>query len=53
MTPSPAFDEARTRRIHVGQGEHQISSDPDVMLSTILGSCVAMCLRDPVAGIGG
>ncbi|WP_312065346.1 chemotaxis protein CheD [Brevundimonas sp.] len=41
------------RRIHVGQGEHYVTSDPDVVLSTVLGSCVAMCLRDPVAGVGG
>lgn len=40
-------------RIHVGQGEHQVSADPSVMLTTVLGSCVAMCLRDPDAGIGG
>ncbi|MEG1028908.1 MAG: chemotaxis protein CheD, partial [Brevundimonas sp.] len=41
------------RRVHVGQGEHLVTSDPDVVLSTVLGSCVAMCLRDPVAGVGG
>ncbi len=41
------------RRVHVGQGEHYVTDDPHVMLSTILGSCVAMCLRDPGAGIGG
>lgn len=41
------------RRVHVGQGEHYVSSDPQVVLSTVLGSCVAMCLRDPVAGVGG
>ncbi len=40
-------------RLHVGQGEHLITGDPQVMLTTILGSCVAMCLRDPVARIGG
>ena len=40
-------------RLHVGQGEHLITGDPEVMLTTILGSCVAMCLRDPVARIGG
>ena len=40
-------------RQHVGQGEHLITGDPQVMLTTILGSCVAMCLRDPVARIGG
>ncbi len=41
------------KRIHVVQGEHAISSDPDVMLTTILGSCVAVCMRDPKAGVGG
>lgn len=44
---------ATERRIHVGQGEHHVTSDTDVMLTTILGSCVAMCLRDPAAGVGG
>jgi len=41
------------KRIHVVQGEHHISSDPDVMLTTILGSCVAVCMRDPKTGVGG
>ena len=41
------------RRIHVVQGEHHVSSDPHVVLTTILGSCVAVCLRDKVSGIGG
>jgi len=35
------------------QGEHLVSSDPQDVLSTILGSCVAAFLRDPVAGVGG
>ncbi len=46
-TPKPV------RRIHVGQGEHHVTDDPQVMLSTILGSCVALCLRDATTGIGG
>ena len=41
------------QRIHVGQGDHHVTADPCVMLTTILGSCVAMCLRDPEAGVGG
>jgi chemotaxis protein CheD len=41
------------RRVHVIQGEYKVSNDPDVVLSTILGSCVAACMRDPVAGVGG
>lgn len=40
-------------RMPVIQGEFKISSDPNVVLTTILGSCVAACLRDPRAGIGG
>lgn len=35
------------------QGDHGIGSDPDEVLATVLGSCIAACLRDPVAGIGG
>jgi len=39
--------------IHVVQGEYNFSDDPNVTLSTVLGSCVAACIRDPVANIGG
>ncbi|MCY6382414.1 chemotaxis protein CheD [Hoeflea prorocentri] len=41
------------KRLHVIQGKYLVSDDPNVVLSTILGSCVAACLRDPVAGVGG
>ncbi|HEX5934721.1 MAG TPA: chemoreceptor glutamine deamidase CheD [Pseudorhizobium sp.] len=41
------------KRVHIIQGEYKVVTDPDVVLSTILGSCVAACLRDPVAGVGG
>jgi chemotaxis protein CheD len=44
---------AHTHRITVIQGEWVVSHDADTVLTTILGSCVAACLRDPVAGIGG
>lgn len=40
-------------RIHVIQGEQHVADDPDVMLTTILGSCVSACLRDPIVGVGG
>jgi len=46
-------DPSGAKRIHVVQGEYAVSDDPDVMLGTILGSCVAACVRDPVAGVGG
>ena len=39
--------------LYVLQGEHQVSGAPDIVLSTILGSCVAVCLWDDVAGLGG
>ncbi len=42
-----------TRKIHVIQGEYQVVSEANVVLSTVLGSCVAACLRDPSAGVGG
>jgi chemotaxis protein CheD len=41
------------QRVHVVQGEHYVSSDPDVVMTTILGSCVAVCLRDKETGVGG
>lgn len=41
------------RRVNIVQGEFKVSDDPQVVLSTLLGSCVAACIRDPVAGIGG
>jgi chemotaxis protein CheD len=41
------------RRIRIIQGEYKVIGDPGTVLSTILGSCVATCLRDPEAGVGG
>ncbi len=34
-------------------GDTYVTSEPDEILTTILGSCIAACIRDPVAGIGG
>ncbi|WP_029008609.1 chemotaxis protein [Azospirillum halopraeferens] len=34
-------------------GRHAISDRPDVMMVTTLGSCVAACVHDPAAGVGG
>jgi chemotaxis protein CheD len=42
-----------TRTIHIIQGEQAVTDDPNVVMSTLLGSCVAACIRDPIAGIGG
>lgn len=41
------------RLIHVLQGEHRVSAEPGLILSTVLGSCVSVCLRDPARAIGG
>jgi chemotaxis protein CheD len=40
-------------RINIVQGEFKVSEDPQTVLTTLLGSCVAACIRDPVAGVGG
>ena len=41
------------RRIPIVQGEHRVVTEPNVVITTVLGSCVAVCLQDPVARIGG
>jgi chemotaxis protein CheD len=39
--------------VTVVQGEFFVTSDPDVIITTVLGSCVSVCLFDVAAGIGG
>ncbi|MCB1969793.1 MAG: chemoreceptor glutamine deamidase CheD [Geminicoccaceae bacterium] len=34
-------------------GRHYVSAHPGEMIVTLLGSCVAACIRDPEAGVGG
>lgn len=41
------------RKVHVIQGDCRVGSDSGLVLVTLLGSCVAACIRDPVAGVGG
>jgi chemotaxis protein CheD len=41
------------QRVHVLQGEYQVAFSDGVVLTTVLGSCVSACLRDPVAAVGG
>ncbi|WP_029921473.1 chemoreceptor glutamine deamidase CheD [Nevskia soli] len=51
--PTAYFDPRfRAAALKVLPGEY-IVTDSDVMLVTVLGSCVSACLRDPVAGVGG
>lgn len=53
MIGTPARANAGDRRINIVQGEQRVDRDPNVVLTTILGSCVAACLFDPVAAVGG
>ncbi|WAC58336.1 chemotaxis protein CheD [Brevundimonas sp. SL130] len=47
-------DEGRpVRHKSIAQGQYCISDDPDAVITTVLGSCVAACIRDPHRGIGG
>jgi chemotaxis protein CheD len=41
------------RARHVHPGDCFVSGDANVVISTLLGSCVAACLFDPSTGIGG
>jgi chemotaxis protein CheD len=41
------------KHVNITQGEHAVSADPDTTIGTLLGSCVACCLWDPIAGVGG
>lgn len=38
---------------HVIQGEFAVTDDQNIVLTAILGSCVACCLHDPIARVGG
>src|SRR5580704_10729229 len=40
-------------RVSLLQGEYRVSDNPGLVITTILGSCVAACLRDPHARVGG
>lgn len=39
--------------IQIMQGDSYVTRNPDEVLTTILGSCIAACIRDPLAGVGG
>ncbi|WP_136440738.1 chemotaxis protein CheD [Pacificoceanicola onchidii] len=45
--------EMRERLVNVIQGDFMISDDPEVVLTTVLGSCIAVCLYDPEKQVGG
>ena len=37
----------------IGIGEFTVMKNPSVIVTLGLGSCVAVCMRDPTAGVGG
>lgn len=39
--------------VNVIQGDYVISDDPETVLTTVLGSCIAVCLYDTTRGVGG
>lgn len=41
------------RRINIVQGQHYVDNNPETVITTILGSCIAACIWDPVSGVGG
>jgi chemotaxis protein CheD len=41
------------KRIPIVQGEYKVVAEPDVMITTLLGSCIAVCLQDRIARVGG
>jgi chemotaxis protein CheD len=45
-----AQGESRTKRIH--PGEYYVTA-ADESITTVLGSCISACIRDPTAGVGG
>lgn len=47
----PEFDRGVVTTVH--QGDCHVSKLPDVTFSTVLGSCVAACVRDRAANVGG
>jgi chemotaxis receptor (MCP) glutamine deamidase CheD len=50
QVPQPRLPPPQKRRIYVGE---VVASATPLLIQTLLGSCVAVCLRDPAAGIGG
>ena len=39
--------------IYITQGEDAVGADPETVITTILGSCISICLWDSEARVGG
>ncbi|MBE1297517.1 chemotaxis protein CheD [Phycobacter azelaicus] len=44
---------ANSTSVTLLQGEYRVSTDPSVVFSTVLGSCIAACIYDAENGVGG
>lgn len=53
MTASSSVATVALRRITILQGETRVSDDSNVVLTTVLGSCIAACFYDPAVRVGG
>lgn len=53
MTALSQIEPSQVRRLTVAQGDSLASTDPNVIFTTVLGSCVAVCLYDGAASVGG
>lgn len=42
-----------TNMVKIGPGEHFVTQEQGLIITTVLGSCIAACIRDPVAKVGG
>ena len=51
--PTSRLNGGSEKLLHVMQGHLEASRDPNIVLTTILGSCVSTCLYDSEARIGG
>jgi chemotaxis protein CheD len=50
-SPLPEFDRSAVTTVH--QGDCLVGDELDLTFSTVLGSCIAACVRDVEAGVGG
>lgn len=55
VTEIKKFFDSRLKAFSVNlpPGEFYVTSDPEEVITTILGSCVAVCIRDIKLGVGG
>jgi chemotaxis protein CheD len=53
VVPRRADGISREYRINVVQGTTYVTDNPEAVLTTVLGSCIACCLYDPHVRVGG